>query len=83
MIVRTAMNLVVLYAYIMEPFMPHTAGVLKKAFNVDSSTFAPSIWENPRLDLLPAGAAFEILPPLFSKVEAAQIEALELRFGGA
>jgi methionyl-tRNA synthetase len=82
MIVRTCMNVIALYSFIMEPFIPATASTLRNGLHLGSEVDANTIWERPRLDLLTAGNTIDTLPPLFRKIDAAQVAELEARFQG-
>ncbi|MET0233508.1 MAG: methionine--tRNA ligase [Kibdelosporangium sp.] len=80
---RTAMNLIYLYAVISEPFIPSSAKAMRAAFAADD---ASRQWvtadEAKALPFLPAGTAFTTPPVLFAKITEDDLEAYRSRFGG-
>ncbi|OON81012.1 methionine--tRNA ligase [Streptomyces tsukubensis] len=81
---RTAMNLIHVYAVISEPLVPATARAIRAAFASREDT---ATWVTPErarsLDALPAGTTFTVPPVLFTKITAEDLEAYRVRFGGA
>ena len=81
---RTAMNLIPLYAVVSEPFIPTTAKAMRSAFALAEDTRA---WVSPEqaraLDSVPAGPAFTVPPVLFAKITDEDLEGYRARFGGA
>ncbi|MFG3346031.1 methionine--tRNA ligase [Streptomyces sp. NPDC048018] len=79
---RTAMNLIHLYAVVSEPFIPTTAAALRGAFALPDDT---ATWVTPEqaaaLDAVPAGTAFTVPPVLFAKITEEDLEAFRVRFG--
>ncbi|MFE1912342.1 methionine--tRNA ligase [Streptomyces anandii] len=81
---RTAMNLIHLYAVVSEPFIPSTAAAMRSAFALGGDT---ATWVNAEqakaLDTVPAGTAFTVPPVLFTKITEEDLESYRERFGGA
>ncbi|MEV0891497.1 methionine--tRNA ligase [Promicromonospora sp. NPDC050262] len=79
---RTAMNLIRLYAVVSEPFVPQTASTLRGVFTLDDT----ATWVSPEaatsLDAVPAGTAFTVPPVLFAKISDDDLDAYRERFGG-
>lgn len=80
---RTAMNLIHLYAVVSEPFIPTSAKAMRTAFKLDADT---ATWVTPEqarsLDAVPAGTAFIVPPVLFAKLTEDDLEQFKERFGG-
>ncbi|MFD7022163.1 methionine--tRNA ligase [Promicromonospora sukumoe] len=80
---RTAMNLIRLYAVVSEPFIPQTAATLRDVFALDGDT---ATWVDAdaatSLDAVPAGTAFTVPPVLFAKISDDDLDAYRERFGG-
>ncbi|GAA2218657.1 methionine--tRNA ligase [Promicromonospora sukumoe] len=80
---RTAMNLIRLYAVVSEPFIPQTAATLRGVFALDGDT---ATWVDAEaatsLDAVPAGTAFTVPPVLFAKISDDDLDAYRERFGG-
>jgi methionyl-tRNA synthetase len=80
---RTAMNLIHLYAVISEPFIPASARAMRAAFALPSDDAA---WvtadEAGALASVPAGTAFTVPPVLFAKISDEDLESYIARFGG-
>ncbi|MDT0548058.1 MULTISPECIES: methionine--tRNA ligase [Streptomyces] len=81
---RTAMNLIHLYAVVSEPFIPASARAMRSAFSLADDT---AVWvsqeEAKTLASVPAGTAFTVPPVLFAKITEEDLESYRLRFGGA
>jgi methionyl-tRNA synthetase len=79
---RTAMNLIHLYAVVSEPFIPASAATLRSVFALDNDT---ATWVSPEaatsLDVVPAGASFSVPPVLFAKISDEDLEGFRERFG--
>ena len=79
---RTAMNLIHLYAVVSEPFIPASAAALRGVFTLDDDT---ATWVTPEaatsLDAVPAGASFSVPPVLFAKISDEDLEGFRERFG--
>ncbi|MEU3824076.1 methionine--tRNA ligase [Streptomyces sp. SID161] len=80
---RTAMNLIHLYAVVSEPFIPATAKVMREAFALPQDTAA---WvtadEAKALASVPAGTPFTVPPVLFAKLTDEDLQTYKERFGG-
>ncbi|MCB5182941.1 methionine--tRNA ligase [Streptomyces antimicrobicus] len=81
---RTAMNLIHLYAVVSEPFIPATARAMRSAFALADDV---ATWVTPEraaaLDAVPAGTAFTVPAVLFAKITEEDLESYRERFGGA
>lgn len=81
---RTAMNLIHLYAVVSEPFIPASARAMRSAFALADDT---ATWVTPEqaasLDSVPAGTPFTVPPVLFAKITEEDLESYRERFGGA
>ncbi|MEU2248056.1 methionine--tRNA ligase [Streptomyces sp. NPDC019224] len=79
---RTAMNLIHLYAVVSEPFIPSSARAMREAFALadDTATWV-SADEARALASVPAGTAFSVPPVLFAKITDEDLEAWRSRFG--
>ncbi|MFI7499294.1 methionine--tRNA ligase [Streptomyces sp. NPDC049687] len=80
---RTAMNLIHLYAVVSEPFIPTTAKTMREAFALTTDT---ATWitadEAKALASVPAGTPFTVPPVLFAKLTDDDLAAYKERFGG-
>ncbi|UNO41060.1 methionine--tRNA ligase [Streptomyces sp. MST-110588] len=80
---RTAMNLIHLYAVVSEPFIPASAKAMRGAFALAEDT---KTWVSPEearaLDTVAAGTAFTVPPVLFAKITEDDLESYRERFGG-
>ena len=80
---RTAMNLIHLYAVISEPFIPASAKAMRAAFALADDT---ARWvtadEAKALASVPAGTAFTVPPVLFAKITEEDLAAYRECFGG-
>ncbi|MBQ1113745.1 methionine--tRNA ligase [Streptomyces sp. C3-3] len=81
---RTAMNLIHLYAVVSEPFIPTSTATMRSAFALENDT---ATWvtadQAKSLDAVPAGTAFTVPPVLFAKISEEDLESYRARFGGA
>ncbi|MEU5533682.1 class I tRNA ligase family protein, partial [Streptomyces sp. NPDC020362] len=81
---RTAMNLIHLYAVVSEPFIPSTAKTMREAFSLADDTAAWVTAEEAKaLSFVPAGTSFTVPPVLFAKLAEEDLQAYKERFGGA
>ncbi|NNN33276.1 methionine--tRNA ligase [Streptomyces sp. S3(2020)] len=80
---RTAMNLIHLYAVVSEPFIPATSTAMRQAFALKDDT-ATWISESDAKSLtaVPAGTPFTVPPVLFAKLTDEDLETYKERFGG-
>ncbi|MFF5567866.1 methionine--tRNA ligase [Streptomyces sp. NPDC012623] len=80
---RTAMNLIHLYAVVSEPFIPASARAMREAFTLAEDT---AQWvtadEAKALAAVPAGTPFTVPPVLFAKITDEDLAAYKERFGG-
>ncbi|MEV6668710.1 methionine--tRNA ligase [Streptomyces sp. NPDC051162] len=80
---RTAMNLIHLYAVVSEPFIPASAAAMRSAFALTDDN---ATWITPdearSLSFVPAGTAFTVPPVLFAKITEDDLAAYRERFGG-
>ncbi|MGQ4429817.1 MULTISPECIES: methionine--tRNA ligase [unclassified Streptomyces] len=85
---RTAMNLIHLYAVVSEPFIPSSSAAMRQAFALKDT--APdqlrATWVSPdeakSLTAVPAGTPFIVPPVLFAKLTDEDLETYKERFGG-
>ncbi|MFQ6854473.1 methionine--tRNA ligase [Streptomyces sp. 35M1] len=81
---RTAMNLIHLYAVVSEPFIPTSTAAMRGAFALEDDTATWVTAEQAKsLDAVPAGTAFTVPPVLFAKISEEDLESYRERFGGA
>ncbi|RKN41310.1 methionine--tRNA ligase [Streptomyces hoynatensis] len=80
---RTAMNLIRLYAVVSEPFVPFTARALRGVFAREDAATWVTAEEATALDLVPAGTGFTVPPVLFAKITEEDLEGYRERFGDA
>ncbi|MFB6643905.1 methionine--tRNA ligase [Streptomyces chartreusis] len=80
---RTAMNLIHLYAVVSEPFIPASSAAMRQAFALtgDSATWITAD-EARSLTSVPVGTPFTVPPVLFAKLTDEDLEAYKERFGG-
>jgi methionyl-tRNA synthetase len=80
---RTAMNLIHLYAVVSEPFIPASSAAMRAAFALPDDT---ATWVSPEeaksLSTIPAGTPFTVPPVLFAKLTDEDLETYKERFGG-
>ncbi|MEV6541007.1 methionine--tRNA ligase [Streptomyces sp. NPDC051665] len=80
---RTAMNLIHLYAVVSEPFIPSSSVAMRAAFALPADT---ATWvsqeEAKSLSTIPAGTPFTVPPVLFAKLTDEDLETYKERFGG-
>ncbi|MET9349222.1 methionine--tRNA ligase [Streptomyces termitum] len=81
---RTAMNLIHLYAVVSEPFIPTSAAAMRGAFALadDTATWVTAA-QATSLDIVPAGTAFTVPPVLFAKITEEDLDSYRERFGGS
>ncbi|HEY2051801.1 MAG TPA: methionine--tRNA ligase [Caulobacteraceae bacterium] len=82
-IVRTAINLVALYARISAPVIPFAAEAMALAVGEPYPPTWPSADAAAELSRVPAGRNVNVPPILFSKIEDTDVAAWTERFGGA
>ncbi|SES29186.1 methionyl-tRNA synthetase [Streptomyces sp. yr375] len=80
---RTAMNLIHLYAVVSEPFIPTTAKTMREAFALTEDTATWVTADEARgLASVPAGTPFTVPPVLFAKITDEDLESYKDRFQG-
>lgn len=80
---RTAMNLIHLYAVVSEPFIPASSAAMRAAFDLPDDTAAWTTPEEARtLTTLQPGVPFTVPPVLFAKLTDEDLETYKERFGG-
>ena len=82
-IVRTALNLVALYARVSAPVIPFAAEAIALGVGEPWPPVWPSLDARAELDRLPAGRTIATPPVLFKMIEDADVAAWSERFGGA
>jgi methionyl-tRNA synthetase len=81
---RTAMNLIHLYAVVSEPFIPASASAMRRAFALQDDTAAWVTADEARaLTALTPGVPFTVPPVLFAKLTDEDLETYKERFGGS
>ncbi len=81
-ILRTAINLIRLYAIVGSPIVPDTCARLRQALGV---AIGDDYWPKDaagELRALPPGHGFAVPPPLFKKITPEEIADLSSRYGG-
>ncbi len=81
-VVRTAINLVALYARLSSPFIPFSAGIIAEAVGEAEVTAWPNPSDAGLLDSLPRGRAVRAPEVLFKKIEDDQVAEWTAQFGG-
>ncbi|MFF3461908.1 methionine--tRNA ligase [Streptomyces sp. NPDC002619] len=80
---RTAMNLIHLYAVVSEPLIPSTSAAMREAFALPDDT---AVWvteqEARSLTTVPVGTPFTVPPVLFAKLTDDDLAAYKEQFGG-
>ncbi|MFC8239709.1 methionine--tRNA ligase [Streptomyces chartreusis] len=85
---RTAMNLIHLYAVVSEPFIPASSAAMRQAFALPdtASDQERATWvtadEARSLTAVPVGTPFTVPPVLFAKLTDEDLETYKERFGG-
>ncbi|MFF0227884.1 methionine--tRNA ligase [Streptomyces sp. NPDC004629] len=80
---RTAMNLIHLYAVVSEPLIPSASAAMRAAFSLPDDTAAWVTEDEARaLASVPAGTPFTVPPVLFAKLTDDDLETYKERFGG-
>jgi methionyl-tRNA synthetase len=81
---RTAMNLIHLYAVVSEPFIPATSAAMRQAFALKDDTATWITADEARtLTALTPGIPFTVPPVLFAKLTDEDLETYKERFGGS
>ena len=80
---RTAMNLIHLYAVVSQPLIPTASAAMRAAFALpdDTATWATEA-DAKSLTAVPVGTPFTVPPVLFAKLTDEDLAAYKERFGG-
>ena len=78
--IRLALNLIVFYAHISEPFLPETSKTLLACFPDAGTSWPASVKE--ALGHLEPGSAFQVPENLFAKLTDDQVESWQSQFSG-
>ena len=81
-VVRTAINLVGLYARLSSPFIPFSAAIIAEAVGEAGVTAWPSTSDADLLDSLPRGRGVRATNVLFKKIEDDQVAEWTAQFNG-
>jgi len=81
-VVRTAINLVALYARLSAPFIPFSAAIIAEAVGEAGVTTWPLASDASLLDSLPRGRTVRAPEVLFKKIEDDQVAEWKEQFGG-
>ncbi|MGV9242382.1 methionine--tRNA ligase [Streptomyces sp. NPDC003710] len=80
---RTAMNLIHLYAVVSEPFIPTSSATMRAAFGLKDDTATWVTQEEAKsLTTVTAGTPFTVPPVLFAKLTDDDLTGYKERFGG-
>ncbi|WP_336248855.1 methionine--tRNA ligase [Stomatohabitans albus] len=83
MVLRTAIQLIPIFASVASPVIPNTATTLGNAVDVSVDAWPEQVADLiPSAGIVPAGQPFTVPPILFAKVDDQQIEEWSARFGG-
>ena len=83
MVLRTAIQLIPIFAAVAAPVIPHSASVLGQAVGADVSEWPTQVAEGiTSAAIVPANHPFTVPPILFAKVDDAQIAEWSATFGG-
>ena len=83
MVVRTGLNLVVLFARVSAPFIPFAAETIAEAMGEPYTPSWPSLDAAAELARLPEGRPIQAPPVLFRKIEDSDVAEWTERFAGA
>ena len=80
---RTAMNLIHLYAVVSEHLIPATSAAMRQAFTLENDTATWTTEQEARsLATILPGTPFTVPPVLFAKLTDEDLETYKTRFGG-
>ncbi|MET4807295.1 methionine--tRNA ligase [Limibacillus sp. MBR-115] len=80
--VRTAINLIRLFATLAHPVIPENAGKLLESLGLEDNPEWPGRAIREELTAIKAGQPFQVPPILFEKVPAERVAELMARYGG-
>mgnify|MGYP005838295419 CR=1 FL=1 len=78
--IRTALNLIALYAVLSAPFIPDASAAILAAMRCDDDSWPTDL--SAGLSRLPAGHGFDVPDTLFAKIPDARREDWQARFAG-
>lgn len=83
MVLRTAIQLIPIFASVAAPVIPGAAATLGQAVGVDISTWPDEVATAiPEASIVPAGQAFSVPAILFAKIDDTQLAQWSAQFGG-
>lgn len=82
MVLRTALNLVRMFALAAEPILPFSAQRVFDALELTPAERKVPLQRCVDLSALAPGRRFQLIPPLFRRMDAAEVERLKAQFGG-
>nr|WP_201800669.1 class I tRNA ligase family protein [Dulcicalothrix desertica] len=80
-VIRTCINLIRIYAIVQAPILPFTSSKLFDALHLSHIDRTTNIRESVNFEALQPGHKFDLIPPLFKKLEDEEIKALSIKFG--
>ncbi|BAZ15838.1 methionyl-tRNA synthetase [Calothrix sp. NIES-4071] len=80
-VIRTCINLIRTYALVQVPILPFTSAKLFDALHLSDVDRITKISESINFAALQPGHKFDLIPPLFRKLEDEEIKALSIKFG--
>lgn len=80
-VIRTCINLIRVYAIVQAPILPFTSTKLFDALHLPDTDRITKISESVNFEVLQPGNKFDLIPPLFRKLEDEEIKALSIKFG--
>jgi methionyl-tRNA synthetase len=81
-VLRSALNLMRLYALAAMPFMPHAAATILEGLGCASDLASPRFSGAAHLDALRGGERLRRFPPLFRRIDAEEAASLRVRYAG-
>lgn len=83
LVVRVCINLIRIYAIVSSPIIPFTSAQLYDALHLSDVDRLTKISESVNFNALLPGHPIDVIPPLFRKLELAEIQELSAKFGVA
>ncbi|MBW4601766.1 MAG: methionine--tRNA ligase [Calothrix sp. FI2-JRJ7] len=80
-VIRTCINLIRIYAIVQAPILPFTSAKLFDALYLLDTDRITNISESVNFEAMEPGNKFDLIPPLFRKLEDEEIKALSIKFG--
>ncbi len=81
-VIRTCMNLIRIYALASAPIIPFTSAKLFDALHLSDVDMMTKISESVNFEALQPGDRFDLIPPLFRKLEDEEVKDLSQRYAG-